>query len=226
MDQEVSNEVRRSGFLDQEAFQAYTAKAEGRWPFRNYLPQCILQEMAEVLERPITLEELSLIVGEDGEKRTCSGTGEEFQPVWWKGVGHPSRENQIRRFSLREIFREELSRWRSVAEALERSRILTFGCFYITKEKKCLAFSGPAVWFDVVTGNYNLPMKSPLADAKKAHPDGYWGKSFGEIELTLAKNREYQERRERTRELMASVRPQKRGGQQVGRGCIKPLKSS
>lgn len=50
---------------------------------RHFVPLPAAQDIAKALGRQITLEELNLLVGLDGDPAECSITKRKFQPVWW-----------------------------------------------------------------------------------------------------------------------------------------------
>lgn len=50
---------------------------------RHYINLPAIKDLAQALERQVTVEEMNLLIGLDGEPVTCKVTERKFQPVWW-----------------------------------------------------------------------------------------------------------------------------------------------
>jgi hypothetical protein len=200
--------------MEEAAYQYYTGKANGRFPFRGYLRQDKLMEIAEMLDRSLTHEELKLLVGEDGPMVKCSSSDEDnpvqFQPVWWLDV-NPD-------------FLGFLTETGSVTESIKEALPRVFGCFYVS-DTNIHAYSGSAWWFLKDRERYVI-CSSPLGQAKKLHALGHWGQTSDAVrkeqEAIMEANRQREEKAERIREQMANVRP-RNYSPKMGGGCV-PLR--
>lgn len=50
---------------------------------RHYIPLGAVKDLAAALERQVTVDEMNLLIGFDGESVTCKVSERQFQPVWW-----------------------------------------------------------------------------------------------------------------------------------------------
>lgn len=50
---------------------------------RHYIPLNAIKDLASALERQVTVEDMNLLIGLDGEPVTCKVSERTFQPVWW-----------------------------------------------------------------------------------------------------------------------------------------------
>lgn len=160
--------------LTPEALQYYLGRSEASsgalaFPFYNYLPFNIIQRAADVLRRPLSLQDMTHVISADGEITTCSICRKQFQPVRWI-VLNKYTQGQLQHFN------------KVVPESMHYA-----GCYLIVGNKKMFevsAFCGTPRRFIKTTCSWDIPRESHLVAAAQALINGDWG-----LDLTGAKTK-------------------------------------
>jgi len=175
--------------MESEAFSYWSDRETS---FRWHLPLDVVKIYAKALGRPIRLDEIRELVGNDGSEVTCAVTGKKFQPVFW-----------IIPFSK---VSEVVVRHRDVCKALKEldklDRVtLRYGHFFQVKRGDRLGnelrpvFGNP---YFVSLEGFHPDRKSPfvkasLANAERLGKDPIrpmWGLSMAEFNNRLRRHEE------------------------------------
>jgi hypothetical protein len=173
---EVSNPVQSEDahqqpqipLLEGDAFKYYAhANLEERYPFRSYQRGDNLYEVVSRINRPLTLEEITKFVYEDGPalSETCVACDKKFTPVTWVDV--------LDREFLK-LLVDGASPLAAFDECLDTIKI--FGCFYFSPEDDGSygAFCGSPYFYSKGSERY-VSSRNCLSNAKNAHPQKFWG---------------------------------------------------
>lgn len=149
---------------------------------RHYLTWPDVKSLAQALGRQITVEEVHLLVGLDGETVPCSVTGRFFQPVWWTII----TPGLIRYVALRKVLDEDILSDAPLVgmyfphpkpDTIEHF-VVSGVPFYWDKNRNCI----PAFW-------------SPLRDVYKLN-SFQWGTSRRRSDEVLIERKARQEEQE------------------------------
>jgi len=157
MGKETTMSDEKSLFIEPNAFAEWIQYKDlnGRQPFCSYQSERDLRKLSEALDRPLTLEELRLLVGEEKEMSQTCKKGGKFTPVWWVFISD----------ELVELVKKH----ESIAKALSElgERVVENGSYFVLKSvfDEPIPVSG-APWFrnhkrDVTHRAY--PNQSPMA---------------------------------------------------------------
>lgn len=121
---------------------------------RNYLMIQDAFAIAEAMGRPLTIEDLKLLVGPDEEEFLCSATRKMFQPMWWVLVTKDLLAQLREGKTLEELDSEE--------------KLTIVGHFFF-RNGRVLAYSGtPYRWFSGEKED-RVEWHSPVTIAYKAN---------------------------------------------------------
>jgi len=177
--------------MEQDAFRHWTERVPGAFPRRAYLPDNHVEKFRDALGRPMTLAELNLLVGIDGEENSarCSwpDCGKSFTPLWW-----------VQPFQL---LLDEIRHGGDIEAAFGEigDKVMRFGAFHPNSESLLdppRAFCGSPYFFYKDTGK-TVQARSHLGRSKLAHPQNYWGRSMASIEKIRDDVRERSEEHQR-----------------------------
>ena len=149
-----------------------------------YIGQKVSSDIAEILGRPMTIEEAQYLVHADGPVVTCHSEGVPFQPVKYVPFCPDNLRAAI-----------------AAGKKLTTTSLLWGGAFHVGKDNEPIALSGAVYHYSADRRRYEYFNASPLVKMasalEKIHGRKIWGKPWEDIQRIIRSRNESMEREKR-----------------------------
>lgn len=193
---------------DEEAWKWMASQSiPGAFSPIMYIGQEVSRSIADILGRPMTLEEAQYLVRVDGPFVMCASEDVEFQPIEYVFRVPPGLKDKI-----------------AAGQKLTEVELITGGAFYVDHKKGvAVALSGSVFQYNNRAMRYEWCKSSPLViaaeESKKVAGYMKWGSPSHQVQNILDAISRSRGRRDKISGLMSSLvapRPQRRFGNNVG----------